>query len=53
MMLEGSAPEPAWAAVRRARCARVPDTEEQHAWTPEFFRRISPRGQDGSPTARR
>ncbi|MET8392803.1 tyrosine protein phosphatase [Streptomyces anthocyanicus] len=53
MMLEGSAPEPAWAAVRRARRARVPGTEEQHAWTPEFFRRISPRGQDGSPTARR
>lgn len=42
MLLEGMEPETAWAAMARARRARVPDTEEQHAWTLEFFRAVAP-----------
>jgi protein-tyrosine phosphatase len=45
MILEGIAPDAAWAAMERARGTRVPDTEEQRAWTLEFFRLASPGGQ--------
>ncbi|WP_236076230.1 phosphatase domain-containing putative toxin [Streptomyces coffeae] len=45
MILEGMAPETAWTAMERARGTRVPDTEEQRAWTLEFYRLVSPGGQ--------
>ncbi|MFI9047433.1 tyrosine protein phosphatase [Streptomyces sp. NPDC053427] len=42
MILEGITPETAWTAMERARGARVPDTEEQRAWTLDFFRFVFP-----------
>ncbi|MFJ1610731.1 tyrosine protein phosphatase [Streptomyces sp. NPDC088253] len=46
MILLDIAPEAAWAAMERARGTRVPDTEEQRAWTLEFYRFVSAGGQD-------
>ncbi|MEU3246300.1 MULTISPECIES: phosphatase domain-containing putative toxin [unclassified Streptomyces] len=45
MILLDIAPEAAWTAMERARGTRVPDTEEQRAWTLEFFRLVSAGGQ--------
>nr|WP_306321920.1 MULTISPECIES: tyrosine protein phosphatase [unclassified Streptomyces] len=42
MILGGMSPETAWTAMEQARGTRVPDTEEQRAWTLEFFRLVSP-----------
>ncbi|MFG2555516.1 tyrosine protein phosphatase [Streptomyces sp. NPDC048581] len=52
MILLDIAPEAAWTAMERARGTRVPDTEEQRAWTLEFYRLVSAgRQRPGRPRA--
>ncbi|MEV5122390.1 tyrosine protein phosphatase [Streptomyces decoyicus] len=49
LILNGTAPEAAWASMERARERKVPDTEEQRAWSLELFRLVSSGRQDPDP----
>ncbi|MGW7250799.1 tyrosine protein phosphatase [Streptomyces decoyicus] len=49
LILNGIAPEAAWASMERSRGTKVPDTEEQRAWSLELFHLVSPGGQDPAP----
>ncbi|MGW2022439.1 tyrosine protein phosphatase [Streptomyces decoyicus] len=46
LILNGTAPEAAWASMERARGRKVPDTEEQRAWSLELFRLVASGRQD-------